>query len=31
MRAEKSRADRDVIISSLMAAGKIKDTDNWIT
>lgn len=31
MRAEKSRADRDMIISSLIAAGKIKGTNNWIT
>lgn len=31
MRAEWSGADRDMIISLLMAAGKRKDVDNWIT
>lgn len=31
MRAEWSGADRDMIISLLIAAGKIKDADNWIT
>lgn len=31
MRAEWSGADRDMIISLLMAAGKIKDIDDWIS
>lgn len=31
MRAEWSGADRDMIISLLMAAGKIKGTDDWLS
>lgn len=31
MRAEWSGADRDMIISLLMAAGKIKATDDWLS